>query len=49
MSSIYLIHVKIGDVEHLRVLPEYNRDVIISISHFIVENVRKARLFLKKT
>ena len=29
-------------------LPEYNRDVILSIRHFIVENVRTARRFLKK-
>ena len=49
MSALYLIPVTLGDVEHRRVLPEYNRDVIISIRHFIVENVRTARRFLKKT
>ena len=37
-----------GDTEHRRGLPEYNRDVILSIRHFIVENVRTARRFLKK-
>ena len=41
--------VTLGDVEHRRVLPEYNREVILSIRHFIVENVRTARRFLKKT
>ena len=48
MSALYLIPVTLGDVEHRRVLPEYNRDVILSIRHFIVENVRTARRFLKK-
>ena len=49
MSALYLIPVTLGDVEHRRVLPEYNRDAILSIRHFIVENVRTARRFLKKT
>ena len=49
MSALYLIPVTLGDVEHRRVLPEYNREVILSIRHFIVENVRTARRFLKKT
>ena len=48
MSALYLIPVTLGDVEHRRVLPEYNREVILSIRHFIVENVRTARRFLKK-
>ena len=29
-------------------LPEYNRDVILRIRHFIVEDVRSARRFLKR-
>ena len=48
-ASLFLIPVTLGDTEHRRVLPEYNRDVILSIRHFIVENVRTARRFLKKT
>lgn len=47
-ASLFLIPVTLGDTEHRRVLPEYNRDVILSIHHFIVENVRTARRFLKK-
>ena len=47
-ASLYLIPVTLGDTEHRRVLPEYNRDVILGIRHFIVENVRTARRFLKK-
>ena len=45
-ASLYLIPVTLGDTEHRRVLPEYNRDVILGIRHFIVENVRTARRFL---
>ena len=29
MSALYLIPVTLGDVEHRRVLPEYNREVIL--------------------
>ena len=47
-ASLFLIPVPLGDTELRRVLPEYNRDVILSIRHFIVENVRTARRFLKK-
>jgi len=47
-ASLYLIPVTLGDTEHRRVLPEYNREIILGIRHFIVENVRTARRFLKK-
>ena len=46
MSALYLIPVTLGDVEHRRVLPEYNREVILTIRHFIDENLRTARRFL---
>ncbi len=48
-AALFLIPVTLGETEHRRVLPEYNREVILSIHHFIVENVRTARRFLKKT
>lgn len=47
-ASLFLIPVTLGDTEHRRVLPEYNRDLIRGIRHFIVENIRTARRFLKK-
>ena len=47
-ASLFLIPVTLGDTELRRVLPEFNRDVILGIRHFIVENVRTARRFLKK-
>lgn len=47
-SALYLIPVTLGDTPVLKVLPAYNHDVIMGIRHFIVENVRSARRFLKK-
>ncbi|MDR2139654.1 MAG: SAM-dependent methyltransferase [Tannerella sp.] len=46
--ALFLIPVPLGDTGHRRVLPEYNLDVIREIRHFVVENVRSARRFLKK-
>lgn len=47
-SALYLIPVTLGDTPVSKVLPVYNHDVIMGIRHFIVENVRSARRFLKK-
>ena len=47
-STLYLIPVELGDTPQQRVLPAYNRDVILGIKHFIVEDVRSARRFLKR-
>lgn len=46
--ALYLIPVELGDTPQERVLPAYNRDIIRSIRHFIVEEVRSARRFLKR-
>lgn len=46
--ALYLIPVTLGETPHERVLPTYNREVIVGIRHFIVENVRAARRFLKR-
>lgn len=48
MANLYLIPLTLGDSELNTVLPESNSAVIRSISHFIVENIRTARRFLKK-
>ena len=45
--TLYLIPVPLGETEHSRVLPEYNRTIVRSLHHFIVENIRSARRFLK--
>ena len=48
-ASLFLIPVTLGETEINRVLPTYNREVILQIKYFIVENIRSARRFLKKT
>ena len=45
---MYLLPVTLGDTPVERVLPPYNREIILNIRHFIVEDVRSARRFLKK-
>lgn len=45
---MYLLPVTLGDTAVERVLPPYNREVILQIRYFIVEDVRSARRFLKK-
>lgn len=47
-TALYLIPVTLGETPLDKVLPAYNREVILSIRHFIVEEVRTARRFLKK-
>lgn len=47
-TALYLIPVTLGETEIDQVLPAYNREVILNIKHFIVENIRSARRFLKK-
>ena len=48
-TALYLIPVTLGETEISQVLPAYNHDIIVGIKHFIVENIRSARRFLKKT
>jgi len=45
---LYLIPVTLGDTPHERVLPAYNKEIILGIRHFIVEELRTARRFLKQ-
>ncbi|MGM9693529.1 MAG: SAM-dependent methyltransferase [Alloprevotella sp.] len=48
-AALYLIPVTLGgDVSHDQVLPAHNREVILSLRHFIVEELRTARRFLKQ-
>ena len=46
--ALYLLPVTLGDTPWERVLPIYNKEVLSHIRHFIVEDVRSARRFLKK-
>lgn len=47
-AALYLIPVALSEEPLERVLPSYNTEIIRGIRHFIVENVRSARRFLKK-
>ncbi len=47
-TALYLLPVTLGDTTIERVLPAYNKEIILQIRHFIVEDVRSARRFLRK-
>ena len=46
-TALYLLPVTLGDTAIDKVLPQYNREIIGGIRHFIVEDVRSARRFLR--
>jgi len=46
-GKLYLIPVPIAEVDHRTCLPEYNRALLPTTHHYIVENIRSARRFLK--
>lgn len=46
--SLYLIPVTLGETSIESVLPPHNKEIILEIKYFIVENIRSARRFLKK-
>lgn len=47
-TALYLIPVTLGDTSLEKVLPSHNREIVSGIRHFIVENVRTARRFLRQ-
>lgn len=47
-AALYLLPVTLGNTAISAVLPAYNKEVILGLKHFIVEDVRSARRFLKK-
>lgn len=46
--ALYLLPVTLGETTIESVLPPYNKEIILQIKHFIVEDIRSARRFLKK-
>lgn len=46
--TLYLIPVNLSDAPLECVLPPYNTQVVCALRHFIVENVRTARRFLRR-
>lgn len=49
MSTLYLIPCSLGETSFDRILPAHNTQIVSAIKHFIVEDLRSARRFLKKT
>lgn len=47
-TALYLLPVTLGDTPLGNVLPQYNSEIIAGIRHFIVEDVRSARRFLRQ-
>ncbi len=47
-ATLYLFPVTLGDTPVEQVLPSGNRELILVVKHFIVEDLRSARRFLKK-
>jgi 16S rRNA (cytidine1402-2'-O)-methyltransferase len=45
---LYLIPATIGESPIAKSIPDYNRKITGNLKHFVVENVRSARRFLKK-
>lgn len=46
--ALYLLPTTLGETSIEKVLPSYNKEIILGIKHFIVEDIRTARRFLKK-
>lgn len=46
--ALFLIPVTLGDTPVSQVIPSYNHDVVMQIRHFVVEDIRSARRFLRK-
>ena len=48
MPTLYLIPTSLGDCTFERVFPPYNAGVVAALRHFVVEDVRSARRFIKR-
>ncbi len=49
MKILFLIPTSLGDTAFDRILPAYNTEILTALKFFIVEDVRTARRFLKKS
>ena len=48
MATLYLIPTSLGECSFDKILPAQNTQIVTGLKHFIVEDVRTARRFLKK-
>ena len=46
--ALYLLPVTLGETSIESVLPVYNKEIIVQLKHFIVEDIRYARRFLRR-
>ncbi len=46
-GKLYLIPTTLGDSQHDRSFPDFNTGIICGLKHFVVEELRSARRFLK--
>ena len=49
MATLYLIPTSLGETSFDKILPAYNTEIVSALKYFIVEDIRTARRFLKKT
>jgi len=49
MAVLYLIPTSLGETSFDKILPANNTAIITALKYFIVENIRTARRFIKKT
>ena len=49
MPTLYLIPTSLGETSFDKILPAYNNLIISDLKYFIVEDIRTARRFLKKS
>ena len=49
MATLYLIPTSLGETSFDKILPAYNTEIVSVLKYFIVEDIRTARRFLKKT
>lgn len=47
-GTLYIIPTTLGESDHERSFPSYNDEIIRNLKHFVVEELRSARRFLKK-
>lgn len=48
MATLYLIPTSLGECSFDKILPVQNTQIVTDLKHFVVEDVRTARRFLKK-
>ncbi len=47
LGKLYLIPTPLGNAPYSRIFPELNAEIIKTLDHFVVENLRSARRFLR--